>query len=145
MLPVQPLPRPAAAQDSSLTSYFGGFRVRPFMADTRAYMRGECGHLALAVHQQWPGSQIWNLGGSHFTVELPDGAFVDIRGKMTLEQAWNGLLGAQMTPLSREEVISELDTGVYRSGFYSASAEQRAATLMRKLLPPPAPRRRLRP
>lgn len=145
MLPVQTLSRPAQAPVSPVTSYFGGFQNKPSPDHTRTYMRGECGHLALAVHQQWPDSQIWSLGGSHFAVELPDGVFVDIRGKMTFEQVWNGLQGEKMTPLSRNEVISELDTGVYRSGFYSASAERKAATVIRQLLPPPAPRRRLRP
>ncbi len=146
MLPTVPHPRPSLPSSMAPRAYFGGFQQPPLPKQTNLYMRGECGHLALAAHKQWPGSQIWRVGLGHFAVELPDGMFVDIRGKMTVEQVWSGLAGPEMIPLSREQVVAELDTGVYRSGFYSERAERSAGALLRQLLPPPpAPRRSPRP
>ena len=141
MLAVQPHARPELPPGTVPRAYFGGFLAPPLPKQTNLYMRGECGHLALAAQKQWPGSQIWRVGLGHFAVELPDGAFLDIRGKMSLEQVWSGLAGPEMIPLEREQVIAELNTGVYRSGFYSEQAEKAAGALLRRLLPTPSPRR----
>ena len=132
---------------SSLTHYFGGFASRPSFKEVRKYMSGECGHLALALSSVMPGSRLWKMGVGHFAVESADGSFWDVRGRMTREQAWEGLSGDKMEPLDRDALIAQLDTGIYGDGRYVPHREAQARRLLRQWLPPElqAPSRRRTP
>ncbi len=125
MLPAVPCERPGPMV-GDMRPYFGGFGQVPMHSVTQKYMRGDCGYFALALHQKMPGSQLWELGGHHFVVEDPNGSFWDVRGQLTVEQAWFGVRGQTMRPLSRKELITELDTGVFGDARFTPSREARA-------------------
>lgn len=126
------LPKPSSTVPPR--RYFGGFSTIPDQRDTTRYMRGDCGHMALALERLIPGSIIWKVGVGHFAVEDPQGYFWDIRGKMTMEQLWSGLSGDSMSPASREQVIEELNSGVYRAPRFIPYRETQARRLLAELL-----------
>lgn len=132
---LEPIPHPRPEETPRTQAYFGGFTSHPGLKETRKYMRGDCGHMALALHSLMPGSRIWSVGSGHFATEGADGYFWDIRGRMSMAQLWSGLSGPRMTPISREDLIKQLDSGVYKSGFYSESQERAAARLIKTLCP----------
>lgn len=136
MISSHPRPRPSTALPPK--AYFGGFTEHPLRSETQRYMRGDCGYMALAMGKLMPGAQLWKVGIGHFAAEDHQGRFWDIRGQMTLDQAWSGLSGLAMTPVSRDQVIAELNTGLYGDAYYTPSREAKARKLARLLLPPQA-------
>lgn len=133
-----PIPHPRPTATLPPRAYFGGFTQPPPRAEIQRYMRGDCGYMALALAKLMPGSQLWQMGNGHFAVEDGQGQFWDIRGQMTLDQAWSGLAGPTMTPMTREQVIAEIDTGIYGNAYFTPSRETKARKLVRLLLPPEA-------
>lgn len=133
------------AQTEPVRRYFGGFSLAPTIKDTQRYMRGECAYMALALQSLLPGSQLWELGGAHLAVEDATGDFWDVRGRMTLAQAWNGIAGTCMEPLTREAVIAQVDSGIYRCGLYTPKKERAARSFLRGRLPQPEPKRVAKP
>lgn len=134
MLPSSPQPRPLEASPGR-PLYFGGMAQPPSRAVALRYLQGDCGHLALAFHALMPGSQLWEVGVGHFAVEDTQGQFWDVRGCMNLAQVWNGMSGPRMTPMTRDEVIGALNTGVYGDGRFIPSRETAARRLIRDHVP----------
>lgn len=132
---LEPIPHPRPEETPRPLAYFGGFTRWPLLKETRKYMRGDCGHMALALHSLMPSSQIWSVGDGHFATEGADGYFWDIRGCMSMAQLWSGLSGAHMTPVSREDLIKQLNSGVYKGGLYSRNQERKATKLIKELCP----------
>ena len=84
----------------------------------------------------WPDSQLLLVGGEHFAVRDAQGAFWDIRGQLTLPQLWSGLRGhGEVEGLTREALITALDTGLYGEGVYLKSSEDRARRDLKALIP----------
>lgn len=129
---------------ASLTHYFGGFALRPTPRQVRQYMCGDCGHMALALAESLPGSRLWKLGVGHFAVEASDGSFWDVRGRMTQEQAWEGLPGGEMTPIDRDGIIAELNSGAYRCDRFVPHRVRQARRLLARWLPAQEPVARTR-
>ena len=132
------VPHPKPMTTPPPRAYFGGFTQPPPRAEIQRYMRGDCGYMAMALARLLPDSQLWQVGVGHFAVEDRQGQFWDIRGQMTLDQAWSGLAGPTMTPMTRDQVIAELDTGIYGNAYFTPSRETKARKLARALLPPQA-------
>jgi hypothetical protein len=113
-------------------NYFGGFKSSPAPADTSRYMRGWCPYFALALHQLY-GFEIFGMG-AHFLTRRPDGMYVDIRGVMTEDQAKSGISNTEMYLTTSEELISEIDFGDFKCGFFSQNDLDKAKKLVKKLI-----------
>lgn len=125
---------PKPQQTSAMRHYFGGFKSPPTSDIVKRYMRGDCGHFALAMNAVLDDSRILEVGIGHFAVEDREGNFWDARGKMTIEQLWSGMAGNEMVPKTREQTIAILDRGVYGNGFYRATIERSARKAILSLM-----------
>lgn len=115
------------------TRFFGGFGAMPDHATTSKYMRGWCPYFALAAHDLYDFEIVSVY--AHFAVKLPDGRFMDMRGIMTQDQFLDGLGGNEIYPMSRDELIAEIETGHYKCGYFYEPELAKAKRLIKKLKP----------
>lgn len=116
-------------------AYFGGFVRHPTPMETRKYMRGECAYWALAAHALMPGSALVAPSSAHFAVRDSQGYFWDIRGRMDEAQMKDGLAAGPIKDITRDQVMSALESGVFSDGFYVAHRERQARKLIGQLVP----------
>jgi len=112
------------------TMYFGGFSEAPSRDMTNMYMRGWCPYFALALHDLLGYQMISN--GEHFAVQHGD-QFIDIRGFMNQNEFLDGLHGS-FHPVSRNDVMNELESGAFKCGFFSESDLKKAIRVAKRLL-----------
>ena len=116
--------------------YFGGFVKAPTNKETNHYMRGECAYLALALNSLLKESILMEVAGRHFLVKDGDGFYWDIRGRMDVQQVKDGMVNNWSEhPVSRDDVLNILATGIYSDGPYVPHREKQAKSLLRNLLP----------
>lgn len=111
--------------DESGQTYFGGFTHPPTRTVAIKYLTGWCPYFALAVHDLY-GGQIVFAYGQHFGVQFGD-KFVDSRG-ITASDQWSDI-----TPISREEVMQEIESGRYKCGYYEERELTKAKRLVKSL------------
>ena len=125
-------------------TYFGGFDRRPTRAATQLYMNCDCTYFALALNAV-AGWRIVHLG-AHMAARSPDGAYWDVRGRMTREQLMDNLGGdGEVTEITPAEAKAELETGYWSDGPFVPSRLAKAKEAVRSLagssLPSPRPSR----
>ena len=121
--------------------YFGGFNRQPSTVEVNRYMRGECAYIALALNNiLGDKSVLVSIGDTHFAVkDLRDGTYRDIRGMMTEDEVLNGFSSyhqekVEIKEITRDDVIRQMDTGLFSDGFYVPHRERLAVKLMRSFL-----------
>jgi hypothetical protein len=118
-------------------AYFGGFARRPEAHEVTTYMRGYCAYFALAMHEEF-GHQLVDMA-VHIAVMDGEGAFWDIRGRMTESEVRDGI-GAQVriTPTTEADVIELIAPGLMSDGPFSKRRLHDARALVRELAVAPA-------
>jgi hypothetical protein len=111
-------------------TYFGGFAAQPDRSMTQKYMRGWCAYFALAMNTVKGLPIIYY--GEHVANQTTDG-FADIRGVMSPDQFKDGLMGADVEKVSASELIGDMNTGRFKSGFFDEKELKKAERLVRGL------------
>ena len=69
--------------------------------------------------------------GQHFANRVGDG-FVDVRGMMSGEEFVDGISGIP-EKVRREELVQDLNAGVYKCGYFDERALRKAVRLVKSL------------
>lgn len=105
-------------------TYFGGFKNPPTRSVAVKYLTGWCPYFAMAVYDLYGGQIIFN--GQHFGVQFGE-KFVDSRG-ITAADEWPNI-----TPITRDEMVEEIESGHYKCGYYEERELAKAKRLVKSV------------